>query len=286
MPTSGLGGLTCVVRTPNWVWWSKPSRQRVQFSETRNFADFSFPPKDVMSTHSVPKSSIHFRIFSTYTVSIGHSFSSSTTAEDTDFTIYSAFRLITKEAGLPVWTVALKKLDCTGGIFPLAAFITSKFFTEAVIEVTLFLGWETPLTTSTANSDSLTDVMKLQPSAVVSSDSASTLAMLLELQHVAKWHLFTAFPTRYIPSWTILFISCCEFNPKEVTGFYVFGVVIAFGSIVVWLVSIDPVRYFLTMNRVGRFLFNPEALSRTWRMMGRAARYWKNSSCFCKLEAI
>ena len=169
MPTSGLGGLTCVVRTPNWVWWSKPSRQRFQFSEMRNFADFSFPPKDVISTHVVPKNSIRFPLLSRYTVSIGHFFSSSTTAEDTDFTIYSALRLFTKEAGLPISTVALKKFDCTGGIFPVAAFITSKFFTEAMIEVTLFLDWETLLTASTAKSDSLTDVMKLQPFPVISS---------------------------------------------------------------------------------------------------------------------
>ena len=59
-PTKGRSGLTCVVLTPKWGCKSKPSKQRVRFSEIRIFADLTCQPKDDTSRINVPISSILF----------------------------------------------------------------------------------------------------------------------------------------------------------------------------------------------------------------------------------
>ena len=84
------------------------SPKLVEFSELRYFADFTLQPIDDTSTISVPNKSILFWLQSKYVVSIGLSLSSNTTAEGTDFTIYSA---------VPLSTVALRKFDSAKGWF-------------------------------------------------------------------------------------------------------------------------------------------------------------------------
>ena len=45
-PTIGLYRLICVVRFPNFDWRSRPKRFLVRLPDTRNWADFTFQPRD------------------------------------------------------------------------------------------------------------------------------------------------------------------------------------------------------------------------------------------------